>query len=62
MLPLGVVPHARRPRWHDVLIVVAIGAILATGIWALWWDDVRAWLGHPVDAVPTEAAPTSGQT
>jgi hypothetical protein len=31
-----------RPRWHDVLIVVAIVAIGLVGVWALWWDDVRA--------------------
>ena len=30
-----------RPRWHDALIVSAIVALLAVGIWALWWDDVR---------------------
>jgi hypothetical protein len=30
-----------RPRWHDALIVSAIVALLAVGIWAMWWDDVR---------------------
>lgn len=30
-----------RPRWHDVLIVVAIVVIASAGAWALWWDDVR---------------------
>lgn len=30
-----------RPRWHDALIVSAIVALLAIGVWALWWDDVR---------------------
>jgi hypothetical protein len=30
-----------RPRWHDALIVSAIVAVLAVGIWALWWGDVR---------------------
>jgi hypothetical protein len=34
-----------RPRWHDVAIVGAITGVLAVGIWALWWDDVRDWLG-----------------
>jgi hypothetical protein len=33
-----------RPRWHGALVVVAIGALLGAGIWALWWDDVRVWL------------------
>ena len=31
-----------RPRWHDALIVTAIAALLAVGVWSLWWDDVRA--------------------
>jgi len=31
----------RSPRWHDALIVGAIVALLAVGVWALWWDDVR---------------------
>jgi hypothetical protein len=30
-----------RPRWHDAVIVSAIVGLLAVGIWALWWDDVR---------------------
>jgi hypothetical protein len=30
-----------RPRWHDVLIVVAIVGVGLVGVWALWWDDVR---------------------
>ena len=34
-----------RPRWHDVAIVAAIAGVLAVGVWALWWDDVRAALG-----------------
>jgi hypothetical protein len=25
--------------------VAAIAAVLAVGIWALWWDDVRSALG-----------------
>ncbi|NVB79314.1 MAG: hypothetical protein HOV81_13040 [Kofleriaceae bacterium] len=33
-----------RPRWHDALIVSAIVALLAVGVWALWWDDVRGLL------------------
>jgi hypothetical protein len=33
-----------RPRWHDALIVAAIVGLLAMGVWALWWDDVRALL------------------
>lgn len=33
-----------RPRWHDAVIVTAIVALLAIGVWALWWDDVRGFL------------------
>jgi hypothetical protein len=33
-----------RPRWHDALIVSAIVALFAVGVWALWWDDVRVLL------------------
>jgi hypothetical protein len=33
-----------RPRWHDALIVSAIVALLALGVWALWWEDVRSLL------------------
>jgi hypothetical protein len=46
------------------MIVVAIVGLLAVGVWALWWDDVRAALnlgpgdGSSVDPVPT----ASGQT
>ncbi|HEX4351784.1 MAG TPA: hypothetical protein VHZ95_02700 [Polyangiales bacterium] len=34
----------RRPRWHDVVIVSALIALVASGVWALWWDDVRGLL------------------
>jgi hypothetical protein len=33
-----------RPRWHDALIISAIVGLLAVGVWALWWDDVRSLL------------------
>jgi hypothetical protein len=42
-----------RPRWHDALIVSAIVGLLAVGVWALWWDDVRAAFG----VGPREEAP-----
>ena len=50
-----------RPRWHDVLIVAGLVALLAVGVWALWWDDVRAFfdLGPEIE----EKAPVQpGQT
>jgi hypothetical protein len=50
-----------RPRWHDVVIVVAIVGLVGTGVWALWWDDVRdAVLGpNSVAQPPTVAAPSA---
>jgi len=33
-----------RPRFHDVIIVVSLVALLGLGVWALWWDDVRGFL------------------
>ena len=52
-----------RPRWHDALIAVAILSLLAVGVWALWWDDVRTALGlAPASEVPADPAPASGQT
>jgi hypothetical protein len=50
-----------RPRWHDAVIVAAILGLLAAGIWALWWDDVRHWL-HPGPAQGSAVEPTTPQT
>jgi hypothetical protein len=52
-----------RPRWHDVLIVAGIVGLLAMGIWALWWEDVRAALKlgpdrNPAGIVPAETGKT----
>lgn len=53
-----------RPRWHDALIIAAISGLLAVGVWALWWDDVRAALDlAPADETPADPVPSSsGQT
>ena len=50
-----------RPRWHDVVIVVAIVGLVGTGVWALWWDDVRDAVFGPNSAAqpPTMAAPSA---
>ncbi len=48
-----------RPRWHDALIIAAIVGLLGAGVWALWWDDVRGFLG--LDPAPRKPAPTSVQ-
>lgn len=53
-----------RPRWHDAVIVAAIAGLLVVGVWALWWDDVRAILDlGPADGSAVDPAPAaSGQT
>lgn len=55
-----------RPRWHDAAIVVGIMALLAVGVWALWWDDVRRLLnlGPAADDRPVDdnAPVTPNQT
>jgi hypothetical protein len=59
----GSVAFMVRPRWHDALIVAAITGLLAMGIWALWWEDVRALLKlgpepGPAGSVPAETGKT----
>lgn len=52
-----------RPRWHDALIVASIVGLLATGVWALWWEDVRVLLKLGPDRSPAEAVPAeTGKT
>ena len=52
----------RRPRWHDALIVAAIVGLLVLGVWALWWDDVRALAGQPPGERVDPAPAAGGQT
>jgi hypothetical protein len=56
----------RRPRWHDALIVSGIVALLAIGVWALWWDDVRTLLhlgpGEAPSATPAAGIDLSSRT
>jgi len=49
----------QRPRWHDALIVTAITGLLALGVWALWWDDVRALLKLDPPGEPAGPAPVA---
>jgi hypothetical protein len=54
-----------RPRWHDVLITTALAGVLAVGVWALWWEDVRLALGWGKgsgEPVPTRVNGPSGET
>jgi hypothetical protein len=46
-----------RPRWHDAVIVSGIVALLAVGVWSLWWDDVRSLWDPAPDTVSPAAAP-----
>lgn len=48
----------RRPRWHDVLLALALAAIAAGGVWAFWGKDVRRALGMAPEE--TAKAPTAG--
>jgi hypothetical protein len=52
-----------RPRWHDALIVSAVVALLAVGVWALWWEDIRSLLHlGPSEGSSAEPHPTGNQT
>lgn len=48
----------RRTRWADVAIVVAILALAATGVLALWGEDLLHRGGGAQD-LPVEQAPPS---
>jgi hypothetical protein len=50
-----------RRRWPDAVIVLAIVAIAATGVYALWGDALRAWW-RPGDGAPVEQAPPAAGT
>ncbi len=47
-----------RPRWHDAVIVLGVVGLLGAGVWALWWDDARAYLWPKATAAPTVSVPT----
>ena len=51
-----------RPRWHDALIVTAIVGLLAVGVWALWWEDVRGFLNLGPENTEENAPVQPGQT
>ena len=50
----------RRSRWPDVVLVVGVLALLAGGVWALWADDVKDWLGIEDGGDRPAAAATPG--
>jgi len=59
----GSVAFMVRPRWHDALIVAGIVGLLAMGVWALWWDDVRVMLKLGPDRAPAPNVPVeTGKT
>jgi hypothetical protein len=51
-----------RPRWHDALIVTALVGLLAVGVWALWWDDVRGLFNLGPSNTEDNAPVQPGQT
>ena len=51
-----------RPRWHDALIVMGLVSLLAVGVWALWWDDVRAYFKWGPETADETAPVQPGQT
>ena len=51
-----------RPRWHDALLIAAIMGLLAAGVWALWWDDVRSILHLGPGSAEVAAPIAQGQT
>lgn len=49
----------QRPRWHDVLIALAILGIAGSGVWAFWGDEVwRALGGKAPDEAPVRKGPS----
>jgi len=50
-----------RRRWPDVVLVVGFLAVVATGIWALWGEDLRKWL-KPGSEEPEPAQHGGGLT
>lgn len=32
------------PRWHDVVITLAIAGIAVLGVFALWGGDIERWI------------------
>lgn len=59
---LALIHMAVRPRWHDAVIVSAIVGVFALGVWALWWDDVRAFMGWKPAEETVKAPVPRGQT
>lgn len=52
----------RRPRWHDVLLVLALAVIAAGGVWAFWGKEVREEVRRAfgLEPEPVEKAPAAG--
>jgi len=50
-----------RRRWPDVVIVLGIVAVIATGVWSLWGDELASWW-RPGRPAVEEAPPTAGTT
>ena len=51
-----------RRRWPDVVIVLGIVAVTATGVWALWGDVLGSWWRPGAKPAVEEAPPAAGAT
>lgn len=49
----------KRRRWPDVIIVIAVLAIGASGVWALWREDLADKPDRRAPEVPAAAPPTT---
>lgn len=57
MLQLDVPCYALfmvRPRWHDAVIVLALVALAAVGVAAIWGDSIAEFFGSEPDEAPVE--------
>ncbi|MBK7538588.1 MAG: hypothetical protein IPI49_25105 [Myxococcales bacterium] len=48
-----------RPRWHDVLIVLAILGVGLAGVWALWGKELERALWPPPATSPGPSSSAS---
>jgi len=58
--PPGFARAARLPWWQDVVIVVLLVGLAATGVMALWGDRIRAWFGGTRPAAVEPETPPGG--
>lgn len=52
----------KRPRWHDVLIALALIGVAGSGVWAFWGDEVARAFGVKTDRDEAPAPKSSPST